>query len=118
MQILCVVMAFSLTSCEIDNERYVLGNGNTTTSTNSTDEENSSITYLAMRYNNQGNNFLNFEGHNFEITPNKIKQWDYNTSGSWTSYYDTSLVVTINIDGHYIESCGSTVLFKDSRLNK
>ena len=29
---------------------------------------------------------------------------------------ETSSVVTIEVDGSYIESCGSTVIFKDTRL--
>lgn len=78
--------------------------------------EQNSIVYEAMLYDNYGNNFLNFTGNNFTITPNKVKQWGWNTGGSWTWWYDTSSVVTIEIDGNYIQSCGSTVLFKDTRL--
>lgn len=78
--------------------------------------EQNSIVYEAMLYDNYGNNFLNFTGNEFTITPNKVKQWGWNTDGSWTSWYDTSSVVTIEIDGNYIQSCGSTVLFKDTRL--
>lgn len=78
--------------------------------------EQNSIVYEAMLYDNYGNNFLNFTGNEFTITPNKVKQWGWNTGGSWTWWYDTSSVVTIEIDGNYIQSCGSTVLFKDTRL--
>ena len=78
--------------------------------------EQNSIVYEAMLYDNYGNNFLNFTGNEFTITPNKVKQYGWNTDGSWTSWYDTSSVVTIEIDGNYIQSCGSTVLFKDTRL--
>lgn len=80
-------------------------------------EEPVSITYEAMLYDNQGNNFLNFEGSYFNISPNKIKQYGWDSDGYWTSYYETSSVMTIEIDGHYIQSCGSTVIFKDTRLN-
>ncbi len=118
--ILCATMFLPLTACD-DSAGYLLENNqqinNNTNNENNKVNEQSQITYLAMLYDNQGNNFLNFEGKNFEITPNKIKQWGYNTNGTWTSYYDTSSVVTINIDnGNYIESCGSTVIFKDTRL--
>lgn len=78
--------------------------------------EQNLIVYEAMLYDNYGNNFLNFTGNEFTITPNKVKQYGWNTDGSWTSWYDTSSVVTIEIDGNYIQSCGSTVLFKDTRL--
>jgi hypothetical protein len=107
--LMIITTIFTLTACEPIEEGYSMNQSD------SSDEEES-ITYLAMMYDNQGNNFLNFEGKRFEITPNKVEQWGYNTSGSWTSYYDTSSVMTVNIDGRYIESCGSTILFKDTRL--
>lgn len=89
----------------------------TTTITQESDTEAvEPVTYEAMMYDNQGNNFLNFQGNEFTITPNKIKQYAWNSDGVWTSYYDTSSVVTIEIDGNYIQSCGSTVIFKDTRL--
>ena len=107
--LMILVTIFTFTACELEEEGYSMSQ-----SDNSDEKEN--ITYLAMMYDNQGNNFLNFEGKRFEITPNKIKQWGYDTSGNWISYYDTSSVMTINVDGRYIESCGSTILFKDTRL--
>lgn len=90
---------------------------NSTTITQKSTEDSEPITYEAMLYDNQGNDFLNFYGNNFTITPNKIKQYGWNTDGTWTSFYETSSVVTIEIDGSYIQSCGSTVIFKDTRLN-
>lgn len=75
------------------------------------------ITYSVMMYNNRGDNFLEFEGQTFDISPNKIKQHGYNSDGSWDSWYETSSVVTIEIDGNYIQTCGSTVIFKDTRLS-
>lgn len=115
----CIIM-FCFTGCEFEfeNEGYLLNSSTENTSNDNEEEQNNivPITYLAMLYDNNGNNFLNFQGNNFEITPNKVKQWGYSTEGSWHSYYDTSSVVTINVDGNYIETCGSTVLFKDTRL--
>lgn len=70
----------------------------------------------AMFYDNDGNNYVTFRGNNFNITPNKVKQWGYDTEGWWTSWYETSSVVTVSIDGHYVHSCGSTILFKDTRI--
>lgn len=90
---------------------------NSTTITQESTEDSEPITYEAMLYDNQGNDFLNFYGNNFTITPNKIKQYGWNTDGTWTSFYETSSVVTIEIDGSYIQSCGSTVIFKDTRLS-
>ena len=74
------------------------------------------IVYTAMMYDNHGNNFLNFEGNTFAISPNKAKQYGWSSDGNWTSFYETSSVMTIEVDGHYIQSCGSTVIFKDKRL--
>lgn len=88
----------------------------TTTVISSNEFETVPVSYEALMYDNSGNNFLNFTGNSFTIEPNKAKQWGWNTDGSWTSWYETSSVVTIGIDGNYIQSCGSSVLFKDTRL--
>ena len=116
--LICCVIMFCFTGCEFTNEGYLLNSFTENTSNDNEEEQNNTtpITYLAMLYDNNGNNFLNFQGNNFEITPNKVTKWGYSTGGSWHSYYETSSVVTINVDGNYIETCGSTVLFKDTRL--
>lgn len=80
------------------------------------ESENVILTYEALMYDNVGNNYVTFKGNSFDIKPNKIKQWGYNTDGYWSSWYETSSVVSIEIDGHYVQSCGSTIIFKDSRL--
>lgn len=108
--LLLMIMVLTFTGCTGDYSTTIVQEENATV-------EPEPITYEAMLYDNQGNNFLNFEGNYFTITPNKIKQYGWNTDGSWTSYYETSSVVTIEIDGNYIQSCGSTVLFKDTRLS-
>ena len=106
--ILVIIMALQLSGCG-DNHSVTIVSENQ-------EVEQNSIVYEAMLYDNYGNNFLNFTGNEFTITPNKVKQRGWNTDGNWTSWYDTSSVVTIEIDGNYIQSCGSTVLFKDTRL--
>lgn len=109
ISVLIVIIMVTLTGC---------GNTSTTISQESESaEETEPITYEASLYDNQGNNFLTFYGNYFTIIPNRIKQYGWNSNGSWESYYDTSSVVTIEIDGKYIQSCGSTVIFKDSRLD-
>lgn len=107
--IFMMIMVFALTGC--------LSNHSTTITREKTiAEETEPILYEVMLYNNQGDNFLTVEGKDFTLYPNKIKQFGYNTDGSWVSYYETSSVVTINIDENYIQTCGSTVIFKDTRL--
>lgn len=103
-----LLLIFTLTGCTDDHSVTV---------NEKTSEEPEKITYEAMMYDNTGNNFLTFEGNQFTITPNKIKQYGWNTDGTWTSYYETSSVVTVEIDGKYIQSCGSTIIFKDTRLS-
>lgn len=75
------------------------------------------ISLIASFYDNRGNNLINFTGKTFNIQPNRMKQWGYNTEGSYVSYYDTSSVITITVDGEQIPTCGSTVLFYDDRIN-
>lgn len=72
--------------------------------------------FEALLYDNMGNNYVTFKGNSFDITPNKVEQWGYDTDGSWISWYETSSVVSIKIDGNYVQTCGSSVIFKDSRL--
>lgn len=91
-------------SVQVDNTEEQLG-------------EEQELAIIASFYDNRGNNFINFKGQSFNIQPNRAKQWGYNTSGSYISYYDTSSVVTITVDGEEIPACGSTVLFYDSRIN-
>lgn len=86
-------------------------------SMSSSDEADVKLTFEAYLYDNQGNNFAAFKGNSFNISPNKVKQWGYSTDGTWTSWYETSSVVTVTIDGHSLETCGSTVIFKDSRVD-
>ena len=104
-----MIMAFSLVGCEFDDTVTISQDDAET-------EQSEPIIYEAMMYDNNGNNFLNFEGSNFTIMPNKVKQYGYDTDGSWISYYETSSVMTIEVDGNFIQSCGSTIIFKDKRL--
>ena len=76
------------------------------------------LSYIAEFYDNKGLNWLNVEGTSFDIKPNKVKQYGYSSEGYWTYWYDTSSIVSIDIDGKDIETCGSTVLFYDTRLEK
>lgn len=109
--LLCIAMTVSCSGCELSD---LLKSDISETIT--TEDENITLTYEAMMYDNTGNNYATFKGNSFNITPNKVKQYGYSTNGSWDWWYETSSVVTIEIDGNYVQSCGSTVIFKDSRL--
>lgn len=107
--ILAVLMILCLSGCEV----------NTTTTVNEADEnEGISLTYTADFYDNSGGRWLSVEGKSFSISPNKVKTYSWDSSGSWISSYEMSSVMSIEIDGNHIESCGSTVIFADSRLEK
>lgn len=97
----------------------------TTTISNSIKNENETeteqadpITYNADFYDNNGNLWLTVEGKTFNISPNKVKTYTYSTDGSWEYNYEMSSVMSIDVDGKSIESCGSTVIFSDNRLQK
>lgn len=81
-------------------------------------KDNVSFTYTADFYDNFGGRWFSAEGKTFSIKPNKIKTYGFDSDGSWISSYEMSSVVSIEIDGSKIESCGSTVIFADSRLKK
>ena len=82
----------------------------------SEEEAKQDFAFEAVMYNNSGENFVTFRGHSFDIRPNKVKQYGYDSDGVYRSYYETSSVVTVIIDERKIDTCGSTILFKDTNL--
>lgn len=110
VSVICILaMTICLSACEMD----------TTTTVQAEDEnEGTSLTYTADFYDNSGGRWLSVEGKSFSISPNKVKTYSWDSDGSWISSYEMSSVMSIEIDGNKIESCGSTVIFADSRLEK
>lgn len=102
------ILALSLTAC---------GEVSTTT-LEVPSNSNIEISYIAEFYDNYGEKWMSTEGTSFNISPNKVKEYSYDSDGSWISQWTTSSVMSIEIDGHNIESCGSTVIFYDTRLEK
>lgn len=109
LMLVSVLLIFSLAGCEVDT---------TTTVNEADDNEGISLTYTADFYDNSGGRWLSVEGKSFSISPNKVKTYSWDSDGSWISSYEMSSVMSIEIDGNRIESCGSTVIFSDSRLEK
>lgn len=69
--------------------------------------------YTADFYTNNGENFMTMHGEQISLSANTVMEYDYGSS----SYYRTmSSVVTITIDGHEVENCGSTVIFAEEGL--
>ncbi len=68
-------------------------------------------------YDNYGEKFLTASGTKVGMTGNVIKEAKINSSdGSTATEYSLSSVVTINIDGKQMQSCGDTVIFEESGL--
>lgn len=74
--------------------------------------------YVADFYDNYGSPWFSITGRKFSISPNKVKEYAYSSNGAWVSSYTTSSVVSVEIDGQQIESCGSTIIFADTRLKQ
>ena len=68
-------------------------------------------------YDNYGEKFLTASGTKVGMTGNVVKEADINSSdGTTETSYSLSSVVTINIDGKQIQSCGDTIIFEESGL--
>lgn len=76
------------------------------------------LSFIAEFYDNNGEKWLTTQGSNFNISPNKVKEYSWNSEGSWISKWTMSSIVSIEIDGNKIESCGSTVILYDNYLVK
>lgn len=111
--VLAVGITFGLCGCT-DMETTTMTAG----SSNASEQEPEKISFLADFYDNHGDMWLSVEGTTFSISPNKIKEYYFDTDGDWTYHWVMSSVMSINIDGANVESCGSTVIFADSRLEK
>lgn len=94
------------------------GNASTTSFESKPSTDDVKISYMADFYDNYGKQWLSIEGTSFDIQPNKVKEYYYSSDGTWTSGWTTSSVMSIDINGKDIETCGSTVIFYDNRLEK
>ena len=68
-------------------------------------------------YDNYGERFLTASGTKIGMAGNVIEESSIDSSdGSSSIEYSLSSVVTINIDGKQIQSCGDTIIFSESGL--
>lgn len=68
-------------------------------------------------YDNYGEKFLTASGTKVGMTGNVVEEADINSSdGTTETAYSLSSVVTININGKQIQSCGHTIIFEESGL--
>lgn len=80
--------------------------------------EDTKLSFMAEFYKNDGVQWLAVEGTSFDISPNKVKEYSYDSDGFWISTWTMSSVMSVTIDGKHIDSCGSTILFYDTQLDK
>ena len=113
--LLVIAAALSLCAC---GGPYPNGGTYVATPSSESTVEPVKISFMAEFYDNHGGQWLAVEGTSFSIEPNKVKEYSYDSDGSWISQWTTSSVMSIEVDGKNIESCGSTVLFYDTRLEK
>ncbi len=73
-------------------------------------------TYDCMFFDNHGELFMTAVGENIDMTSNIVREQTYSSEGGWGYTKTLSAVVTITIDGHQVETCGSTVIFQQDDL--
>lgn len=71
--------------------------------------------YNAYFYTNNGTRFMEMSGSNIGFANNVVKEKLYSGSDS-ERVASQSSVITITIDGHQVESCGSTIVFEEDGL--
>ena len=72
--------------------------------------------FTIYTYDNYGNQVLETSGQKINIEGNPIEITEYDDDGSISTIYELSSVITINIDGNQIQSCGDTCIFEESGL--
>lgn len=104
-----LVIAMLMTLCACGSE---------SNTTHIQSDDGRKLSFIAEFYDNYGEQWLSIEGTEFNISPNKVKEYYYDDEGDWTYHWTLSSIVSIDIDGNNIESCGDTVIFYDTSLVK
>ena len=73
--------------------------------------------YTINTYDNYGNKVMVAQGDKINITGNRVETTSYSDNGDIITNYELSSVITINIDGKEIQSCGDTCIFEQGGLN-
>lgn len=102
IMILCIMFAFA--GCAMFDSKINDLNGSITGNT-----------YECQFYSNDGNKFMTLTGQKIDISSNVVKERTYNSDG-WGYVNTLSSVITITVDGHQMNNCGSTVLFVEKGL--
>lgn len=68
-------------------------------------------------YNNSGEKYLTVSGDKIGMKGNVVEEAAISSSdGSQSKEYSLSSIITINIDGKQIQSCGDTIIFQEDGL--
>lgn len=110
--IFAILMIFTLIGCT----DFEVSGG--TPSGEDGDDNGEKLAFIADFYDNGGEQWLTAKGTWFTIKPNKVKEYSYDSDGSWISQWTMSSIMSVYIDNKEIESCGSTVLIYDTGLEK
>lgn len=73
--------------------------------------------YVIETYDNYGNRVLTTSGDKINIEGNSVETTSYDSDGNIITGSELSSVITINIDGKEIQSCGDTCIFEEKGLN-
>lgn len=103
--IICFIMMCTLSGCAMldsainDIKGDLVGNG-----------------YTITTYDNNGNLVMTTTGDKINIAGNAVETTSYDSDGSVIRNYELSSVITINVDGNQIQSCGDTCVFEECGL--
>lgn len=103
--ILMMLMVFSISGCAIldsklnDIKGDLIGNS-----------------YTIRTYDNYGSIVMTATGGRINIVGNPVETTSYSSDGEVITGYELSSVITINIDGEQIQSCGDTCIFEGNGL--
>ncbi len=103
--VMCMMFVFSITGCAKLNSKINDIKGNLTGNG-----------YTIHTYDNYGKLVLTTSGEKINIKGNAVETTNYDSNGDVITGYEMSSVITINIDGNQIQSCGDTCIFEQKGL--
>lgn len=104
--VMAIISVLGLSGCELLNSKI-----------NDIKGQLSGNSYSCYFYDNSGNKFMTAKGAQIGLTSNVVEEEQINSSdGSSSTSYGLSSIVTINIDGKQLESCGDTIIFEQKGL--
>lgn len=103
--VMCMIFVFSITGCAKLNSKINDIKGNLTGNG-----------YTIHTYDNYGKLVLTTSGEKINIKGNAVETTNYDSNGDVITGYEMSSVITINIDGNQIQSCGDTCIFEQKGL--